>query len=399
MKICLLDCSAPFLIDENVFPPLGLLTVGTALQNDHHEVVIRDEPDDSHYFGISPTTAEYDGALALLHQIKSQDKRNRVVIGGPHAIANPDQCLIDGFDTVVIGDGERISSKTFEAGGIVDLGMDSLDAYPLANRNLINIDKYTYEINDRPATTLMTSRGCPYQCAFCTKTNNHVRFYGVDRVRSEITYLQEKCGYDALMIFDDIFIINRIRATKIANTLRERGILWRCFVRGDLIVHHGQEFTDVMRESGCVEVALGIESGSSRILKIINKGESVGTLLHAVKILKQSGIRVKGLFIIGLPGEDRNSILETREFLEEAQLDDADFTIYQPYPGSPIWDNKEAYDISWEDLPLDQQFYKGKPGEYKCAVSTSALNQRDIVEARDEMDKFFNRQKRQTWKI
>ena len=106
-------------------------------------------------------------------------------------------------------------------------------------------------------------------------------------------------------------------------------------------------------------------------------------------MLKSAGIRVKGFFIVGLPGEDRASLAETRQFAEQAALDDADFTVYQPYRDSPIWNNRRDYDISWGDMPPEQRWYKGRPGEYGCAVRTSSLTSEEIIEARDGLERSF----------
>lgn len=389
MKICLLTCKASFLIDEKVFPPLGLMAVGTALRLQGHEVVIKSSPDNSQLFALGPTTPEYTDALRMLHQIKLLRRPSRVIIGGPHAAANAEECLDDGFDAVALGDGENITSDTFSASGIVDLGSSRLDEYPITDRSLVDICSYHYKIKEQPATTLVTSRGCPYQCGFCAKVEGKLRYRSLRKIEDEITYLQTLWGYNALMIFDDTYIVDAKRVQGICSTLKPRGIVWRCFARGDLVVRHGQDLIDTMADSGCVEVAIGIESGSSKILQTINKGESIGTIWTAIRMLHHARIRVKGLFIVGLPGENRESLLATREFIEEVPLDDADFTIYQPYRGSPIWNNRHDYDISWNDAPVGERFYKGRGGEYKCSVRTSALTSEEIVEARDELERFF----------
>jgi len=390
MQICLLDCAAPFLIDERVFPPLGLIAVGTSLFLQREEVTIRNTPNDFRYFGMGPTTSEYPSALSLLHQIKKRNS-TRVIIGGPHAEMNTEKCLADGFDTVVLGDGEKITSDVFKQSGVVNLGRGSLDTYPIPNRELLDIYSYHYEIGDKSATTLMTTRGCPYSCGFCAKSESQVRYYSVLRIEKEIDYLVTDLGYTALMIFDDTFILNKKRALRLCQILKEYGITWRCFVRGDLIIKHGKELTDTMFDSGCVQVGMGIEAASDRILKTINKGENVNTLKEAISLLHTSQIRVKGFFIVGLPGEDPSSINETQWFLEETNLDDADFTVFQPYKGSPIWDNQINYDISWGDIAPKQKHYKGKPGEYQSSVSTSSLSQNKIVEARNRLEKVFKK--------
>ena len=210
----------------------------------------------------------------------------------------------------------------------------------------------------------MTSQGCPFKCGFCCKNYKTVRFRSIEKVKEEIDYLHYELGYDALVFPEDLFIIKRERTEAIAEYLSELGIIWRCLVRADLVVKYGKSFSDMLYQSGCIEVGMGVESGSNKVLKIINKGESSWTMMDAVKILKSSGIRAKGFFILGLPGESKDTLCETWSFLENAELDDVDIKIYQPYPGTPIWDKKELYDISWDDnIDYSRKFYKGRPKE------------------------------------
>lgn len=369
MNICLIRCPSPFLIDDRVFPPLGLMAVGTKFKQDGHDVLIWDEegfPAGYDAYGFGPTTPEYSYALKIKDRIKVRRERTKVILGGPHA---NNTCWSDGWDNVFIG--------------------NFVDENLIIDRSLVDIKSYKYFINDRLATTLVTAVGCPYNCAFCSKTNTGVKFKSAENVIEEIEMLNADFGYDALMFFDDTFILNYARVKKICASLKERGIIWRCFVRADLVIKHGEKLLKLMKDSGCVEVGMGIESGSDAILKTINKGESVADIKAAVKVIKSSGIRIKGFLIVGLPGESYDTLDDTQAFLSTADLDDVDFTIYRPYPGSPIWNHKEKYDIDWSDTDYYKMFYKGKPGEYHSMVSTSILSSDNIVQARDDMESMY----------
>jgi len=366
-KVCLIKCPSSFLIDERVYPPLGLMAVGTWLKSKGHDVDIYDGcdiPMNYTHYGLGPTTPEYPYAKKILKDIRKLNPSARVIIGGPHATVNPEECWNDGFDNV------------FEGG---------LDDYPIIDRTLVDIKSYKYFINGNLATTVMTSFGCPYNCAFCCKTYDAVKMRSAEDVIEEIKYLHNDFGYKAIMFFDDIFILNKDRTEKICQCLKELGITWRCFVRGDLILRHGEAFVKMMAESGCAEVGMGIESGSDKILQAINKGETVDTIKTAIEMLKDEGIRVKGFFIIGLPGESADTIRETQVFLKDVDLDDKDLTIFQPYSGSDIWKCRDAYDIGWDDLDYKKMFYKGRQGEYQSFVWTSTLSADDIVKARFEL--------------
>ena len=147
----------------------------------------------------------------------------------------------------------------------------------------------------------------------------------------------------------------------------------------------------MMADCGCTHVGMGVESGSEKILKNVNKGESVKTIKHALNILKDAGIRTKGFFIVGLPGETHDTLAETKRFLDKMQLFDVDIKIFQPYPGSPIYDNKEKYDINWDDIPLQDMFYKGRPGEYHGTVRTSTLTTEEIKQEWIDMEAIYKR--------
>ncbi len=207
----------------------------------------------------------------------------------------------------------------------------------------------------------------------------------------EITYLYYEWGYQAMAIPDDIFILDRRRTGAIALHFQRYGIMWRCLVRADLIVRYGPEFVKMLADTGCHEVGMGIESASDKILKLANKGETSSQMRKAVEMLKGGGIRVKGYFILGLPGETPETIADTEKFLEEMQLDDMDIKIFQPYPGSPIWFNKDILDIDWKNIELEKQFYKGRMGEYHGNVRTAALTNKQIVAAMNRLEGRFKR--------
>lgn len=365
---------------------MGLMAVGTALKKRGHFVTIHEEgedtiPMDFEYYGLGPTTPEYPYALMARGKIKYHNPKAKVVIGGPFATLNHERCMRDGFDCVVSGDGELISEQAFDNGSAYLIAPERpLDEYPIVDRSLVN-GHYRYMLCGKLATTMVTSRGCPNKCAFCCKNYKTVRLRSASNVIDEIARLHFFFKYDAVAFPDDNFILDRNRTEIISAYLRKLGMKWRCLVRADLAVKYGSKFIGMMAESGCVEVGIGIESGSDKILSAINKGETVKTIKEAVRISKAEGVRVKGFFIVGLPGESQDTIDDTKRFLDEMKLDDVDVKIFQPYPGSPIWDNKESYDIDWDDQDFGDMFYKGRPGEYFGSVRTSGLTNKQIVKS------------------
>lgn len=389
MRIDLLRCPSPFLINEKVFPPLGLLAVATALDEQGCRVMVRDDlVPGAQWYGVGPTTPEYPHAKKLLQEIKAEQPMAKVMIGGPHAAFRAEACLKDGFDLAVLGDGEGLKLEHLRK-GIVRLPELPLDSYPLINRRLLchGVGEYQYLLHGIEATTMVTARGCPYRCAFCAKTSPNVRFRSAEHVNYEIEMLHSEFGYRALMFFDDIFILWKDRARSICDCLERLGMKWRCFVRADLVLKRGKDFLKRMVDAGCVEVGMGVESGSDQILANIQKGETVAEITKAMWWLNECGIAVKAFFIIGLPGETEETVEETRRLANGLPFVDADFTLFQPYAGSPVCANRHRYDVDWGTLWDEESHYKGRLGRYKSNVWTSSLTARQLEAARDDLER------------
>lgn len=391
-SVCLVSPSSPFLIDDKVFPPLGLLYVGRELKNRGYEVKVhdgatKDIPSGYDIYGVSVTTPQFPQSVEILGHLRRNEPKSKVVVGGPHATVDPESCLSAGFDSVVMQAGESSLPLVAEHGcRLIDTPYFN-EIHP--DRGLIDLKSYKYEIDGRIATSVMTTRGCPYQCGFCCKINKKVKVYSAEFVLDELKELKDRYGYKAFMFFDDIFIVDRVRLYKILDEITKWDVLWRGFVRADIVVKNGPEVAKKMFDSGCREVGMGIESGSDKILKIINKGETTDTLKKGIAIMRQAGIRVKGFLIVGLPSESMETIGETQRFLRSSSLSDMDFSLFTPYKKTNIYDNKEKFDIHWDQLDLNHLFYKGTPGKYESQVWTSALSREDLVAARDLLEREF----------
>lgn len=396
MRICLIRTPAPFLINDRVFAPLGLLAVGTGLISQGHNVTLFDGdpfsiPLDFAYYGFGPTIPEYIYAVEQMRYLRAKCHFGcTIIIGGPYASLDPKRCLADGFDAVVVGDGEYAAEQAFKHrfNERIIYG----DALPLANyhishRSLIDNKKYGYQLENRIATSMVTSRGCPFSCAFCSKNESKLRMRPAWHVIEEIRYLKDVWKFQAIVFMDDLFTAEKQRAQSIAEELKRQDMTWRCMVRADLVVKHGKDFAKYLYDCGLISVGMGIESGSDKILSIINKAETSSTMKKAIKMLKEVGVKVKGFIILGLPGESMQTIEETDNFLKEVKLDDVDIKIFQPFPGSPIWKNKSKYDINWNEVDLSDMFYKGKQGLDQSNVFTSSLTAAQITEQQGVLER------------
>lgn len=408
MKILLINPPSPFLLDERVFPPLGLLYVAASLEKAGYKVHLFDlagvgrwidsvrdavSREDFDAYGLTSTTPQFPRALSILQEIKSIRPDSHVIIGGPHSTVQPESCLM--FDKVVIGDGETGILKAINGDDsriIPTELVKNLDGIPFPARHLIDMKSYRYELAGLMATSVITQRGCPFGCAICCGRNLPVyrrpRYRSVENVTAELKHLMDTYSYQAFMFYDDEFNLNRSRTLKLCKALKALDIRFRCFLRADLFT---DEIAEAMANAGCYEVCVGVESGSQRVLDIIHKGTKVEQNSQARWLAKKYGLRFKAFTIVGLPGEDYKSAMETKKWLLENRPDEFDVTVFQPYPGSAIYFHPNEYpihfDVSSLDFAREKTFFKGVPGEYRSFVRTASLTAEEIVRLRDDIEK------------
>ena len=394
MKACLINPKTGVMISDSVFPPLGLWYASAALRAEGWEVTVADMafddaiPDDADVYGITGTSPQAERIERLVPLIWTINPQARIVVGGPHATLAPDEVLGYGCDAVLRGEAEEEIDYLFRDTEWRDIAaaerIEALDDLPFPDRR--QAWRYRYSIDGLPATMMMTSRGCPHRCAFCSKPlGNRVYMRSVENIMMEAREIKT-AGFGAIMFVDDTLGLDRERLGRLCGELGSESLVWRCLMRGDQVT---PEIARAMRDGGCVEVGIGIESGSERILKNIQKGETIEQIREAIGTLRTAGIRVKGFFIVGLPGEDWGSLRETEEFLLQTRLDDVDFTILSLYPGSPIYEHPADYDVQWTNsVPT---YYKADPQKYDCMVRTRALSGGQLLAAREHFEHSFKR--------
>jgi len=394
--ICLINPDSIFLTDPLVMPPLGILSIMASLKEQGYSVEFVDLAGGNNVdiprcdlYGITSTTAQYPAAVKIKDELKTKYPNSNIIIGGAHATVAPDDCLKDGFDAVMIGEGE-IYTQCFlkgDRGKIVDVQTKDLDQLSFPNRE--EVMNYTYTIDGLKATTILTSRGCPYRCAFCAKTWRGIRFRSSKNVLEEAKEIKQS-GFKSLMLYDDEMLFQVERDREIFKGLKELGLIWRCFTRADLLLKN-LEMVKFMAKNGCREVLIGVESGDDVILKNINKGTTVKMNEKAIKALHNAGIRVKAAMIIGLPGETPKTLKNTYEFCEhlEPYVSDWDFSVLIPYPGSDIYENPNKYDIIFDRKAIYKPFKVGEGWE--ALVSTSSLSREEITAWRNKFHKRFKK--------
>jgi radical SAM superfamily enzyme YgiQ (UPF0313 family) len=289
--------------------------------------------------------------------------------GGPHTNIFPEESLKT-FDAICIGEGEEIIKqmirdifdkklkKIYRQAETIDLNM-----YPFPVRKylpksaIVDVGMLSRKYYDLRGTTVLFSRGCPFDCHFCSN-----QYKGATRVRSpewitkEIDYLKHEYGIQSLLLKDDQGIhTNRKVARSMLEVIGKANILWRGQSRANGI---HPDTVRLAKETGCVEIAVAIESVSQRALDIMNKKIDLGKAKEYFKVLRQEGLDIKLLLILGLPGEPRNIAQQTIDFIEEVQPSNVSLSILCPIPGSEIWNNPQRFGMKINpDVPFDKYLF------------------------------------------
>lgn len=388
---------SPFLIDQKVHPPLGLLYLATVLKECGVDACVLDLAGSSdvdkelssvdfvpELIGITVTTPQFGYAIHIGEFFRNVYPQVPIAIGGAHVTVDPESC--DTFDYAITGEGESaiVDYRSWDRKRISRPFIADIDSIPYPDRSFIDIGSYHYSIDGEKATTVMTSRGCPYDCAFCCHPwGSKVRLHSSKYIVDEVRYLKREYGYRAFMFFDDIFVLPRGRIIRTTELLKQENVIYRCFVRSDLV---DRNLLTMLKESGCVELGFGAESGSQKILDVVGKKSSVRKNTQLVELARGVGLRVKAFMVIGLPGETHETAQATYDWLKNTAPDDWDVSVYGPYKGSRIVDNPSLYDIEINEAAFEDTWYKGIPGMYTCHVSTSGLSSTEIVWWRDKIE-------------
>jgi radical SAM superfamily enzyme YgiQ (UPF0313 family) len=296
--------------------------------------------------------------LELAAMVKEISNDIKTVTGNVHPTILPEESLKDpNIDIVVRGEGEITLHDCLEHVA----GKKKLEDIPgisfRKNAEIIhnpdrpfeeNLDvfpRFAYELlyesipaRDVPAT-ILTSRGCPYQCIFCSSrsiSGFRYRMNSAERVVADVEYLIERFGFDGFWVADDNFVADRKRVEEICRAFIRKGfkLNWSCQTRGDAV---DEEILKLMRQAGCNTISFGLETGSQRLLDLIKKSEKLEDNARAVKLAHEAGLVTRGAFILGLPTETREESLETIRFARSLPLDVAKFALATPYPGTELY--------------------------------------------------------------
>ncbi|MGA2033956.1 MAG: radical SAM protein [Thermoguttaceae bacterium] len=345
----------------------GLAILSSAAKQAGHEVVLLDLRrmtgwDDfarqaagcgAAAFGITMMSVDYDAVLRSARSIRARRPEARIFVGGPHASICPEELQReDCFDVIVQGEGETTFPRLLAdlAAGkplprvVQGRRMQNLDDGPWADRDLFRSAEAPFvAFLPPPFVTLIAGRGCLYNCSDCQPAEKmifgpQVRRRSVENVVKELAYLEGKLHFNSFMIHDDCITEDRAWVLEFCRRLRAEGFR-QPFVgqsRADIICRN-PEMVDALYEAGLRLFIIGFESGSDRVLKFLRKGCTRRQNLLAAKICRERGIKIWANYMLGLPTETKEEVLETYSMLEEIQPYHCSPAFYTPHPGSDLY--------------------------------------------------------------
>ena len=337
--------------------------------------------------GISVFTTKAAGAFRAAEIVKTFDASIPVVIGGPQPSVRAEESLriCPYVDFAVRGEGEISFSHLIEAiekknsyHAIDGLSYRS-DGRIIHNRNadfISNLDEISFPARDllfhKSAYTsedmglVMTGRGCPFACTFCSSSGvwrRIARFRSIGNVIAEIRQVQKDFGCIQFAFKDDTFTIRSDRVLELCREIRAAGlkIKWDCNARANLL---NVPMLKEMKSAGCNGIKMGVESGSERIRQeIMKKGVTTEQIRHAADIIRKANIHWTGYFMMGLPTETKEEMLQTLNLMREIKPDFASLSVYEPFPGTTLYDKGVRENLFADSRNLND-YYSISPKYY-----------------------------------
>lgn len=324
--------------------------------------------------GISATTVGISAAWELSNRIKKISPDTLIIIGGPHVSALPQESLREcaSVDITVIGEGERTLEdilRRFPEGhpalhGILGTAerrnidivvneprslISDLDDLPLPAWSLLKGFPCAFRpsparIKRWPCASVVFTRGCPNKCTFCDRSvfGQHCRAYSPAHAVEIVKDLKNNYGVNEILIEDDTFIISKKRVEEFCRRIIEDNIQisWSCLGRADRV---DLDLLKLMHKAGCWHISYGIESGDPEILKTVNKNLNIEQITNALKWSREAGLRTKGFFMVGFPGETPQSIEKTICLVRHLPMDDISVMQLTPFPGTELYAVAKKY--------------------------------------------------------
>lgn len=356
-----------------VAPPLGLAYMAAVLEENNIEVNIIDASamdmtweeleteianSDPQVIAITALTPTISQALQSASIAKKTCPEATVVMGGYHPTFNYRDVLENDFvDVVIRGEGEITLLEMVKAlindtplsevegiafGDVVTPDrplIHDLDSLPFPALHLLPMEYYKLLNMKTNMATMITSRGCPMQCSFCSSASMHgakMRMRSTQNIVDEMEFLIKEYQVETLAFMDDTFTLNRKKVKEVCDEIIKRGlkVMWGCTARVDTL---SEDLIATMKEAGCIAIFMGVESADQQTLDAVNKQTSIDKIRKAFEMSQKQKMRTIASVVLGMPGDTRESIKNTVKFVKELKPSYAIFSLATPYPGTRFY--------------------------------------------------------------
>ncbi len=390
MKVVLIHPDHENSTDSRLDPPLGLLYIAAYLRKNNIDVEVCDlsgQPNliipYADIYGITSYISTLEITKKITDSCRKTNPNCKIVIGGAHATACPEDFPY--ADHVVVGFGEKAMYDIVSGSNInrIQIGYQNINPILYPAYDLIDPFSYHRKIGGKTSLPVLTSRGCPYKCSFCGLERMHkltgsiVNLLFPEDVYYIVSKIKNDFGIDKINFQDDIFTLNRKRLFKILDLIKSLNIGFRCMGRAN---YDTEETYEKLAEAGCSDISWGIESGSQLILDRMNKQVKVQDNYNVIKWAKKYGITSRAFFIFGFPGETKDTIEETKRFIENSDPDQIFVSSMVPYPATDVGDNPEKYGISNMSKDYNQYYQVSKDGTGGITIDTEWLSKEEFRE-------------------
>ncbi len=378
----------------NIMPPIGLCSLASWVESKGHRADIHDcyaHPGDDHridhylrtespqFVGFTTTTSSFPDAVRIAAHIKKNYPRIKTIFGGVHLSAVPERIMREyrQIDYGVVGEGEEPLLAIMESNGAALDGVPGV-LYRNAGEVVVNdlaktrfdLDTLPFPAYEKlhgfpneyplpifnypkaPGTSVVSSRGCYYQCSYCDRSvfGQSFRYNSPDYMIDLMRYLKKRFRIRHVNFYDDLFTFKRKRVETFCQKLAAADLkmTYNCAARAE---HIDRDLLRLLKQSGCWMVSLGIETGDPELLSRHRSCADLEMIRERIHWIRQAGLRVKGLFMMGLPGETEKSIDRSLKYVLSLPLSDFNLAKFTPFPGSPAYETIREhgeFDETWE---------------------------------------------------
>jgi len=411
MKVVFIYLPHDFLNQPDAQAPLGLMYLAAVLEQNDIDVEIKnyssyskktaiEDLSEADMYGITTTCLELPVANEFSKLIKIKYPNAKVVLGGPGTISKE---FVDFkvVDSICVGEGEitilniikdikkNKLQQVYQGEPVKDLNTIPLPARHLLDFQGGNIFIFNKNYREGGSTIILTSRGCPFSCAFCCAskfTYRKVRYRTAQSIYDEMREVIDNFGITQFRFSDDMFTASRQHVESVCKKIKSLDVVWRISCR---VNPFDEDMAKIMYDAGCVEASFGVESFDDNVLKILNKKTTAKDNVRALEICAKVGLKTRILFMIRTPGQTKHTVPINIKYLQEVPYDIIACTSFVPIPGCDVWYNPLKYNIEILSRDLnDYNFYFFGPDGVNKLKPLIKIRDRSLEEFQEESEYF-----------